>query len=188
MCVIYSQLSSPSKKRKINIDDIENQHQSPRKRRHQSEMHHRLTEIGHKANSLNDKVCKHTEKTPGACLQNLNLNTMTPQPDPMNGGCRKIVRSPRRIVLTRRTLDLTDKCATMDPIGKILSSSGCLQTTKLLPPSVSTATRTVANRSRHVVNPVAPSVCQCYGQPMICSICMARWERFDLLQTYRLSV
>ena len=150
------------------MDDIENQHQSPRKRRHHAEIHRKLADIN---KSFNDKISKHTEKPPGVCLQNLDLNTMTPQPDLLKGGCRKTVRSPRRIVLTRRALDLTDKCTALQT-SKV--ASGCLQSTKLLPPSASKTTSAVGHRSRHLVNPVAPSVCQCYGQPTICSICMAR--------------
>ena len=149
------------------MHDIENQ--SPRKRRHHTEIHCKFAETNNKSNVYCDRISKNSEKTASMGLQNVDLNTMVVPPDPIKGSCRLTVRSPRRIVLTRRALDLTNKCSVLEP-AQVASMPACHQSRQLLSPST---TNCVAGH-RHIASSVAPSICQCYGQPTICSICMGR--------------
>lgn len=66
-------------------------------------------------------------------------------------------KSPRRMLLTKRALDLSR--------GGVMPGKANLQP----------RTMVVQQAGKSMYKAVAPSACQCFGQAMICSVCLSRY-------------
>ena len=92
-----------------------------------------------------------------------NINMTPPTPGLMAPAYGKSVKSPRRLLLTKRALDQHRVLSEGPPRDR------AVELVKKRPVVV------LERDGRSMYKAMAPTSCMCYGKPVICSICMARY-------------
>ncbi len=94
-------------------------------------------------------------------------NILTPENVPFNPNMDKN-KSPRRMLLTKRALNMS-YAKLYDSNTRRHHSGGDVLGRR--------TTVVIGSGNKAMYRSVAPSACQCFGLPSICSICMTRWEK-----------
>ena len=140
--------TSPRKRKRT--EDTENLPESPRKRK---------TNLEAEAAALGELDLNTTdvEKKDKTQEEKDQRKSLTPTPAEMFQGAYNKTKSPRRMLLTKRALDLSRG-------GAMLNKGN----------SIGARTVVVQQAGRSMYKSVSPSACQCFGQPMVCNVCVSR--------------
>ena len=152
------------KKRKINDVDAENFPESPRKRKSCNEKERGLAIVDlNTRKSALPSTSASTKDKDASCTETERRKSLTPTPATATDLFKSTydkTKSPRRMLLTKRALDL--------------SRGGALLTSKAGAGVRKTSVVVQQNGGRSMYKTVEVSTCQCFAQPMICNICIAR--------------